>query len=307
MNQHLANALLLLVGAIWGMGFVAQSTAMDEIGPVFFTGIRFLAAAICVLPLALWESRKIHKASGSKTTVKNYANYALLGTFLFASLATQQIGLVTTSVTNSGFLTGLYVVIVPILSVIILRRMPHFVIWPAALATLFGIYLLSGGDISALTRGDYWTILCAFLWACHVIVLSLILQDDRAAAQPFTLACTQFFVCAVWGILIGLLSEAVDWSSILAALPEILFAGIISGGVAFTLQAYAQRYTTAPQAAIFMSSEALFAALFGAVLLAERIGFVGLIGCMLIFTAMLMVELVPMLTTKPKVVTPPGQ
>lgn len=305
MNQHLANALLLLVGAIWGMGFVAQSTAMEEIGPVFFTGIRFLAAAICVLPLAFWESRKADKpTSGSKATVKHYAKYGLLGTFLFASLATQQIGLVTTSVTNSGFLTGLYVVIVPILSVIILRRMPHFVIWPAALATLFGIYLLSGGDISALSRGDYWTILCALLWACHVILLSLILQGDRASAQPFTLACTQFFVCAAWGILIGLFSEAVSWSGILAAMPEILFAGIISGGLAFTLQAYAQRYTTAPQAAIFMSSEALFAALFGAVLLAERIGFVGLIGCLLIFTAMLMVELVPMLTKKTKAAAP---
>lgn len=305
MNQHLANALLLLVGAIWGMGFVAQSTAMEEIGPIFFTGIRFLAAAICVLPLALWEGRKADQpASDSKSTVKNYAKYALLGTFLFASLATQQIGLVTTSVTNSGFLTGLYVVIVPILSVIVLRRMPHIIIWPAALATLLGIYLLSGGDISALNSGDYWTILCAVLWACHVILLSLILQGDGAANQPFTLACTQFFVCAFLGILIGFFSEAISWAGTMAAIPEILFAGIVSGGLAFTLQAYAQRYTTAPQAAIFMSSEALFAALFGAVLLAERIGFIGMIGCMLIFTAMLMVELVPMLTKKTNVLTP---
>ena len=302
MNRHLANALLLLVGAIWGMGFVAQSTAMDAIGPVFFTGIRFLAAALCVLPLAIWESRKSRgKDLENRAVGKNYASYALLGTFLFASLATQQIGLVTTSVTNSGFLTGLYVVIVPFLSVIVLRQMPHFIIWPAALATLLGIYLLSGGDIAALNRGDYWTILCAFLWACHVILLSRILKGSAAAAQPFTIACTQFFVCAFWGIAIGLFIETISLPGILAAAPEILFAGIISGGLAFTLQAYAQRYTTAPQAAIFMSSEALFAALFGAILLSERIGFIGLIGCMLIFTAMLMVELVPMLTKKTKV------
>lgn len=303
MNRHLANALLLLVGAIWGMGFVAQSTAMDEIGPVFFTGIRFLAAAICVLPLARWENRKESKSKPSRqTSIKNYAGYALLGTFLFASLATQQIGLVTTSVTNSGFLTGLYVVIVPFLSVIVLRQTPHIIIWPAALATVLGIYLLSGGDMSALSSGDYWTILCAFLWACHVILLSLILGRSDATAQPFTLACTQFFVCAFLGISIGFFIEVISWTSILAALPEILFAGIISGGLAFTLQAYAQRFTTAPQAAIFMSTEALFAALFGAIFLAERIGFIGIIGCLLIFTAMLMVELVPMLTKKPKIV-----
>lgn len=304
MNQHWANALLLLVGAIWGMGFVAQSTAMDEIGPVFFTGIRFLAAAVCVLPLAFWESRKTRTPSASgQSIVKNYAGYALLGTFLFASLATQQIGLVTTSVTNSGFLTGLYVVIVPFLSVIVLRQMPHFIIWPAALATLLGIYLLSGGDLTALSSGDYWTILCAFLWACHVILLSLILGRGDAKAQPFTLACTQFFICAFLGISIGFFIEVIGWSSIWSALPEILFAGIVSGGLAFTLQAYAQRFTTAPQAAIFMSTEALFAALFGALFLAERIGFIGLMGCLMIFAAMLMVELVPMLAKKRKIAT----
>lgn len=301
MSRHLANAILLLVGAIWGMGFVAQSTAMDEIGPVFFTGLRFLAAAICVLPLALWESGKARKqSSDSKVTAKSYASYALLGTFLFASLATQQIGLVTTSVTNSGFLTGLYVVIVPFLSVIVLRQMPHLITWPAALATLLGIYLLSGGDIGALSPGDYWTILCAFLWACHVILLSLVLGRGDASIRPGTLACTQFFVCAALGLSIGIAIEPVSWEAIVSALPEILFAGVVSGGLAFTLQAFAQRFTTAPQAAIFMSSESLFAALFGAIFLAERIGAIGLMGCMLIFAAMLMVELVPMLSKKSK-------
>lgn len=301
MNRHLANALLLAVGAIWGMGFVAQSTAMDNVGPVFFTGIRFLAAAICVLPLAIWESRKSAAAEPARALkIKNFASFALLGTVLFASLATQQIGLLTTSVTNSGFLTGLYVVMVPFLSIIVLRQMPHTIIWPASLATLIGIYLLSGGNIHTLTPGDYWTILCAFLWAWHVILLSRILRNDGVSNRPITLACTQFFVCAAHGMSIGLAIETVSWAAILSTLPEILFAGVISGGLAFTLQAYAQRFTTAPQAAIFMSSESLFAAIFGAIFLSERIGFIGLVGCMLIFTAMLMVELVPMLTKKKK-------
>ncbi|MEM9573658.1 MAG: DMT family transporter, partial [Pseudomonadota bacterium] len=188
------------------------------------------------------------------------------------------------------------VVMVPFLSIIVLRQVPHAIIWPAALATLFGIYLLSGGDIQTLKRGDYWTILCAFLWAWHVILLSRILRNDSVSNRPITLACTQFFVCAALGISIGMAIETVSWTAIVNTLPEILFAGVISGGVAFTLQAFAQRFTTAPQAAIFMSSESLFAALFGAIFLSERIGFVGLIGCMLIFTAMLMVELVPMLS-----------
>ncbi len=301
MNRHLANALLLFVGAIWGMGFVAQSTAMDAIEPIFFTGIRFLAAALSVLPLAIWESRrKISHDAATPTTGKPFAAYAMLGTFLFAALATQQIGLVTTSVTNSGFLTGLYVVMVPILAVILLRQVPHFIIWPAALCTLLGIYLLSGGDVSALSRGDYWTILCAFLWACHVVLLSRVLKSRGGNVQPLTLACTQFFVCAAWGIGIGAVIETISWANIIAAAPEILFAGVASGGLAFTLQAYAQQFTTAPQAAIFMSTEALFAALFGALFLSERIGALGLIGCALIFAAMLMVEIVPMVTGKSK-------
>ncbi len=305
MNRHLANAILLLVGAIWGMGFVAQSTAMEAIEPVFFTGIRFLAAALSVLPLAIWESRRARSmAAVPRSASKPFAAYAMLGTFLFAALATQQIGLVTTSVTNSGFLTGLYVVMVPLLAVILLRQIPHIIIWPAALCTLLGIYLLSGGDITALSRGDYWTIMCAFLWACHVVLLSRVLKAAAGMVQPFTLACTQFFVCAAWGIGIGVLIETIRWADILAAAPEILFAGVASGGLAFTLQAYAQQFTTAPQAAIFMSTEALFAALFGALFLSERIGAMGLIGCALIFSAMLMVELVPMITGKSKTAKP---
>lgn len=269
---------------------------MDAIGPIFFTGIRFLTAALCVLPIALWE---MSKQQAPITLVRTQVlNYFMLGTLLFAALATQQIGLVTTSVTNSGFLTGIYVVIVPILTVTLFRQMPHWVIWPASLATLFGIYLLSGGDIGALQSGDLWTILCAFFWASHVMLLGRVMSQQASPALPFTLACAQFFVCAIWGLAIGLMIEEVNLTSIMAAAPEIMFAGIVSGGIAFSLQAVAQRHTTAPQAAIFMSSEALFAALFGALLLAERIGPIGLLGCAFIFIAMLAVELVPMLSKK---------
>ncbi len=301
MSRITANLLLLFVGAVWGMGFVAQSTAMDAIEPIFFTGIRFLVAALAVLPFAIWENRRI-PAPGSgqdnDTSGQPWLSYVVLGTILFGALATQQIGLLTTSVTNSGFLTGLYVVLTPILAVTLFRLRPHWIVWPAAVLTLMGIFLLSGGRLDGLTTGDYWTILCAFFWAFHVLTVGQVLKRAGSQARPFTLAATQFFVCAIWGIALGFALESPTLASIYAASAEILFAGIISGGLAFSIQAVAQRYTTAPQAAIFMSSEALFAALFGAIILAERIPTAGIIGCALIFSAMMLVEIVPSLRKK---------
>ncbi|TCD15294.1 DMT family transporter [Oricola cellulosilytica] len=289
MNRATANLLLLITGATWGIGFVAQSTAMEAIGPILFTGVRFLAAALAVLPLAILEARRAGKPV--VPGVPMLRRYVLLGLLLFLSLSTQQIGLLTTSVTNSGFLTGLYVVITPFLGVALWRVWPHPVVWPAALLTLGGIYLLSGGALTGLTAGDWWTILCAFLWACHVQYLGRV----AGAARPLQLACTQFFICAIIGIGLAPLVEPVGFDLVAGAMGEILFAGVVSGGIAFTLQAIAQRHTTAPQAAIFMSSEALFAAFFGALLLGERMGLLGLAGCLLIFTAMLLVELLPMM------------
>ncbi|MFZ2101888.1 MAG: DMT family transporter [Oricola sp.] len=289
MNRVTANLLLLAAGAIWGGGFIAQSTAMQSIGPVFFTGLRFGVAALAVLPLALWESRMAGAAFAPAPW--EWKRFALLGTLLFLSLAAQQVGLLTTSVTNSGFLTGLYVVITPVLGIVLWRVFPHPVVWPAALLSLAGIFLLSGGRMSGLAPGDLWTLACAAFWAFHVQFLGRFVTGER----PFRLAFAQFLVCAVLGIVAAPMLEPVSLAMIPASAREILFAGVISGGVAFTLQAVAQRHTTAPQAAIFMSSEALFAAFFGALVLGERIGPAGLAGCALVFCAMLAVELVPMM------------
>ena len=289
MNRASANLLLLAVGAIWGSGFIAQATAMDDIGPVMFTGLRFAAAALTVLPFAIIEARRA--GAPLLPAPRNSGRYLILGSLLFMSLTTQQIGLLTTTVTNSGFLTGLYVVMTPLIGIAIWRHWPHPVIWPAALLSLGGIYLLSGGNLTSLSIGDWLTVFCAFVWACHVQYVGQVVGDDR----PFRLACAQFTVCAALGIVIAPFVETVSLSMVPPSLGEILFAGVISGGVAFTLQIIAQRHTTPPQAAIFMSSEMLFAALFGALLLGDRLGSWGYAGCALIFLAMLCVEIVPMI------------
>lgn len=286
MNRLQANLLLLLTAAIWGGGFVAQATAMDDIGPFWFIGLRFAIATLCALPFALMEG---HRA-GRPLRRRHYGQFVAIGIALFLGASTQQVGLQTTSVTNSSFLTGLYVVFVPAISIVFLRRRPHWIIWPAAALSLAGIFLLSGGALSHLTVGDGLTIVCAVFWAVQMILVGLFVGES---GRPLALSTVQFAVCAAGGILVGWMTEPLSLSAVGGALTEILYVGVFSSGLAFALQVIGQRYTTAPQAAIFLSSEALFGALFGALLLDEKLGMVGYVGCGILFVAMVIVEMVP--------------
>ncbi|MDO1582351.1 DMT family transporter [Rhizobium oryzicola] len=286
MTRAQANLVLLLAAAIWGGGFVAQATAMDRIGPFWFVGIRFAIAALAVLPFAMFEARK----SKAQLTGRQFIGLVTVGMALFAGAITQQIGLLTTTVTNSSFLTGLYVVFVPIITVVALRKYPHWIIWPGGALALGGIFLLSGGHIARLSTGDLWSILCAVFWGIQIVLAGYWVGR---IGRPLALSATQFAVCAILSMAFGLFLEPVSFEAVRSAAAELLYVGLISSGLAFVLQVIGQRYTTAPQAAIFLSSEALFGALLGALLLGEKLPPTGYAGCALIFAAMLVVELVP--------------
>ncbi len=291
MSRIQANLLLLLAAAIWGGGFVAQSTAMKSIGPFWFIGLRFAVATVVVLPFVWMESRKAKQP----LQTRNWLSFAIIGVALFGGAATQQLGLLTTTVTNSSFITGLYVVFVPLIAVIFMRRSPHWIIWPAALMALCGIYLLSGGSLSRLTTGDFLTVVCALFWAAQITLAgSAVIETGR----PLSISATQFAVTAVLALVVAAVVEPISLASIQAALGEILYVGIFSSGLAFALQVIGQRYTTAPQAAIFLASEALFGASLGALILGETMGPLGYAGCGLMFAAMLAVELVPELVRR---------
>ena len=287
MRRASANLLLLLAGAVWGMGFVAQSTAMAAIGPMLFLGTRFLLATVAVAPFALRESRRASKPVDRPLV----AGFIVCGSALFVGMAAQQIGLLTTSVTNSGFLTGLYVVFTPVIAFLSTRRLPHPVIWPAALSCLIGIWLLSGGALVSLRLGDCLTIFCALVFAVQVTLVGTYAQRS---GRPLALAFAQFAVCAAAGIVCALFLEPIAWGALKNAAPEIAYAGVFSSALAFSLQVIGQRYTTAPQAAIFLSTEALFAAIFGWLVLGETLGTERLAGCLFIFAAIISVEIVPL-------------
>ena len=297
MPRSVANLLLLAAGAIWGMGFVAQQTAMDDIGPMLFIALRFLLAGFAVLPFAIGELNRNDGPSYLQAVSANKYGFFVVGLAFFLGMSFQQVGLLGTSVTNAGFLTALYVIMVPFIMVSILRVRQPFIIWPAAALSVIGIYLLSGGDLASLNSSDLLIILCAVFWAAHVVLTGRV---GQATGLPVTMATTQFFVTSALAFVAYLIFVPAGWGEaipttdqLLGALPEVVYAGTIAGGLGFTLQAVGQRYTSESAAAVLISTESLFAALFGALFLGERLQTLGYFGCGMIFTAILLVELMP--------------
>lgn len=301
MTRTTADLLLLLAALIWGLAFVGQSTAMDHIGALTFSGVRFLLAAVVVLPFALAEGRQGLPAIPVKRTLPLIG----IGVAFFLGVITQQWGLLTTTVGNAGFLTALYVVMVPAIAFIISKWRPmpanpnaaapaklHIAIWPAAGLSLLGTFLLGGGHIDGLNRGDYLVVLGAFFWAIQILALGWLASDLR---RPLMISFIQYLVVAALGISLAFVFETPAWSQILAAWKEILFTGVMSGGFAFTLQAVAQTHTPASDTAIIISAEGLFAALFGGLLLGEHLGLTGWAGAACVLSAVLIVQLGPLL------------
>ena len=290
MTRSQANLLLLAVAIIWGSAFVAQAHGMDGVEPFTFTGIRFLLGVCIVAPLAWRDWRSISRREVPPGR-RDLWGVILLGLLLTLGAVFQQIGLVTTTVTNAGFLTALYVPLVPMLSWLIMRVRPHWSVWPNSAGCLVGTWMLSGAGSVTLSVGDVWVIASSLFWALHVLFVGRI--ADRIAA-PFLVACGQFFVCGVVCLFWGALTETITLEGIPRAAVPILYTGFISVGFAYTGQVVGQRYAAAADAAIILSAETLFAALFGFLLMGDRLSTTGMVGCALIFICIVAVQMMPM-------------
>ena len=291
MNRVQANLLLLVTALIWGSAFVAQSQGMADVGPMLFTGVRFLIGALVVVPLAWMEWCSLSR-QGRALVRPDFFKIGGLGLLMLLGAAMQQIGIVSTSVTNAGFLTALYVPLVPLLSWLLLRHLPHWSVWPGALACLIGAFLLSGAHELKIGVGDLWVIGSALPWAVHVLMVGRV--ADRMAA-PFLVASGQFLVCGLISLLWAFAAEPVSLAGLQAAAGPIAYTGVLSVGVAFTAQVVAQRYAQASDAAIILSAETLFAAVFGYLLMGDRLNAAGIAGCGLILASMLAIQLMPVL------------
>lgn len=300
MTRVHANLLLTAVALIWGSAFVAQSRGMADIGPLLFTGVRFLIGAAVVLPLAVLEWRRLAR-QGRPLTRPDGGHIAALGLLMTLGAVLQQVGIQFTSVTNAGFLTAVYVPLVPVLAWLLLGQIAHWSAWPAALGCLAGAFLLSGAHELNMGVGDLWVTASAIPWALHVLMVGR--WADRMGA-PFLVACGQFAVCGLLSLAAAFVMEPVQWAGIAAAAGPLLYTGVLSVGVAFTAQVVAQRYAHAADAAIILSSETLFAAAFGYLLLGERLNTSGLLGCGLMLGCILLVQLAPLVTRLRQPLTP---
>lgn len=289
MNRVQANLLLLVIALIWGSAFVAQSHGMADLGPMAFTGLRFLIGALVVSPLVWVEWRDLRRDRRTPRP-RDARKVAGLGLLLLLGAAMQQIGIKYTTVTNAAFLTALYVPLVPVLGWLLTRHLPHWSVWPGAIACLVGAFLLSGAQRLEIGLGDLWVIASALPWALHVLLVGGV--ADRMHA-PFLVAAGQFLLCGLLALAWALVFEPMSWSAVQAAAWPLAYTGVMSVGVAFTGQVVAQRYAHAADAAIILSSETLFAAVFGYVLMGDRLSTSGLLGCALILGSMLVVQLLP--------------
>lgn len=294
MTRLQANALLLLAAVIWGSAFVGQVLGMAGVGPLTFTGVRFLLGALVVLPLA-WRERRQLRQQGHGFGRAEAGWITLLGTLLCTGVVMQQIGLMGTTVTNAGFLTALYVPLVPLLAWLFQRQAPHWSVWPAAAGCLGGTWLLTGASLGSLARGDLWVLASAAPWAVHVLLVGQVANRLRGA---YGLACGQFAVCGLVATAAGLALEPLDWTGLARAAGAIAYTGVLSVGVGFTLQVVGQRHAHPADAAIVLSSETVFAALFGAWWLGDRLGSTGLAGCALILASIVLVQTLPLLRTR---------
>lgn len=291
LTRSQANLVLLSVALIWGLAFVAQAEGMAGVGPLTFTGIRFLLGAVIVLPLAWreWQQRSTHCMPARAGDV---LGVGALGVLLMLGAALQQIGITGTTVTNAGFLTALYVPLVPLLAWLLLRTPPHWSVWPTSLGCLGGTWLLAGAQgLAAPAAGDLWVVASSLFWALHVLFVGRV--AERIAA-PFLIACGQFLVCGIGSLLWGTLTETITLDGIRQALLPIGYAGIVSVAIGFTAQVIGQRYAQPSDAAIILSAETVFAALFGYLLMGERLHAAGIAGCALILACIILVQIAPL-------------
>ncbi len=285
MRRLHADLLLLFAAVIWGFAFVFQKTAMSVIGPLTFIAARSIVAALALAPLAWREKQHNPQAPGA-----DFFRVAVGGGVAFFLAATfQQFGLITATITNTGFLTALYVVFVPFIAWVWRRKAPVAIVWPAAVLSFVGMWLLGGATFSALAYGDGLVAICAVFWALHMVVTARASEHDR----PMLFTCLQFVVVAALALLGAALTETVTLGQLREVWIEIAYVGLLSSALTFAILTVAMRHAPPAEAAVIVSTENLFSAVAGAVFLGERLDLINWTGAILILFATLLVQLAP--------------
>ena len=276
----LANSLLLITAVIWGLGFVAQVLGMNYLSPFAFIGARFLLGAASLMPLVVFfYYRNLLPQSSLRTVL---IGSLVLGVILFAAGSLQQVGIVYSNASNAGFITGLYMVLVPLIG-LAFRHRPGLNAWLGTVLALVGLFLLSVKADFSMGYGDSLLLIGAVGWALHILAI----DHFASRAAPLLLALGQFIVCGVLAVGVSVVWETTTWDQMRAATNVLIYAGVITVGVAYTLQVIAQERADPTHAAIILSLEAVFGAIGGYLFLQEQLTSRELWGCTLMLAGML--------------------
>ncbi len=292
MSKTISLLSALLCTFIWGTTFIAQDTGMDDIGPFTFNAVRFFVGFLAIAPLAfLYEFKKFKLEF--KLDFKPFVILSsLIGLSLFLGSALQQVALLYTDVANAAFFTIFYVPMVPIIIFLFRKKTIHWSVWPSVVLCLIGGYLLTNFYDATVRLGDTLVLLGALFWSTHIIFVGIIVSKYNL---PLTIGAVQTLIVAFLSFLIGIIYEEFIFENILKEIDSILYAGILSGGLAFVLQIYAQKNITPAPAAIIFSLEGVFATIAAWFLLNQILGINNLLGCFFILSGVLLSQLLPLM------------
>ena len=287
------DLLMLIAAAIWGFAFVAQREGMETMGPFLFNGVRFLIGVVALSPVVWYLSKKPqpdHKAEVS--TKKLLIAGTMAGLLLFTAISFQQVGLQYTTAGKAGFITGLYIFFVPLIGLFFGQKTGSGT-WLGATIALIGLYFLSIKEDFSIAEGDLLQLICAVFFASHVLYIGYFAKR----MDPLKLSLVQYVVTGVLSLIIAIAIELITWDMIRQTAIPLLYAGVMSTGIAYTLQVVAQQHAHSSHAAIILSLEGAFAVLGGWLLLDEYLTTRGLVGCGLMLTGMLLSQLLPKLNS----------
>ncbi len=282
------NLLLVLTAFIWGVSFVAQTVGMEHVGPFTFNAIRFLLGGAVLLPLVRRNAARARRSQSAVPPRLLLTGGVLCGLALFVASTLQQLGIQTTSPGKAGFITALYIIIVPLLG-LFLKKKPPALVWIGVVLATGGMALLCLNESMSISRGDFLVFLCAVCFSFHILTI----DHFSPKMDGVTLSCIQFFVSGLFSLIPALLFEQPSWAQIASARMPLLYSGILSCGVAYTLQVVAQRDTDPTVASLLLSLESVVAVLGEGVLLRQWPTAREALGCLLMFIAIVLAQLDP--------------
>lgn len=285
-DMRIKNGLMLLLTAfIWGTAFVAQSVGMDYLEPFTFNGVRSLIGGAALLP-CIWILQKLNGRSKDTGTKKDLLTGGLAcGVLLFAASSLQQIGIKYTTAGKAGFITAFYIVIVPVMGVFLHKKI-GWKIWLAVVLAVAGLYFLCITESFSVGKGDILVFLCALVFAVHILVI----DHFAPKVDGVKMSCIQFFVCGILSVPFMFALETPKITSVMTAWMPILYAGVLSCGVAYTLQILGQKNINPAVASLLLSLESCFSVLAGWIVLGERLSIREMSGCILMFAAIILAQ-----------------